>query len=242
MKIIVGCRHGEAYKNLKDIYGGEGSGLTPKGKEQILEAVQQIKQLQEKHGLPVRIYLSCQRGQIVESGEIIRQQLNIDEVRLHEKYKPIRLGLFNGMSRQEQKEKFPDALVMHSKWEQGEIDITQSEKLVPGMQKALDYYNQTKQFISELEDNCIHVLVGTRSDLSCVLNVFKSNTPQVYMAYKYFPLDYAQLIMQVYDESKKETDVSQDVKTSEKTEQNTKDEAEHIDALDDYEDEIELGE
>ena len=192
MKIIIACRHGEAYKNRRNIYGGKGDGLTPEGVVQIEELCKQLQAVVAKNPLPSSLYKSCERVQINESANLIAQNLNIAQVQTDPQFRPIRLGVFDGMSREKQLELYPSACEAHEKWEQGLIDITESESLVEGMQPALEYYNQVRGFLSNLPDNTINILMGTRSDLSCLENVFNNQSPAVPMQYRYNKFNYAE--------------------------------------------------
>ena len=80
MKIIIACRHGEAYKNRRNIYGGKGDGLTPEGVVQIEELCKQLQAVVAKNPLPSSLYKSCERVQINESANLIAQNLNIAQV------------------------------------------------------------------------------------------------------------------------------------------------------------------
>lgn len=193
MKIILVCRHGEAFKNLKGVYGGQGSGLTEEGRRQITQLCKNIQNLTQP--FPISIYRSCDRVHVSESAEIIRNLLGVEEVRKSDLFKPIRLGIFDGMDRQRQMQLYPKACEAHQKWEKGEIDITESECLVEGMQPALEYYEQTKRFLLSLPDDGFHILVGTRSDLSCVQNVINGQSPAIYKSYKCYRFPYAGVLL-----------------------------------------------
>ena len=195
MKIVLGCRHGEALKNLKNVYGGDGSALTEVGVNQVKVIAENIKMMQQKLGLPVKLYISCNRIHIVESAKIMQNILNIKTINQDSDFKPIRLGVFDGMSRQKQEELYPNACEAHKKWEQGLIDIKESECLVEGMQPASDYVKQMIRFLNKLEDGHIHILVGTRSDMSCLENIFNNQSPDRYMEYKYYDFKYTQMTM-----------------------------------------------
>ena len=199
MKYIFGCRHGEANKNLIGVYGGKGSSLTENGVTQITNLAKKIIPLVNKINLPINIYISGDRVQIKESAEILKDIFNISEISKSEFYKPIRLGVFDGMNREKQLTLYPDACKAHEQWEKGLIDVTESEKLVDGMQTAKDYYNQISTFLKSIPDNTINILIGTRSDLSCLENVIRGQSPEKYKAYKYYPFNYAQMTIAKID-------------------------------------------
>ena len=192
MKIVVCMRHGEAYKNLKNIDGGTGSGLTERGIQQVRGALDELQRLKEKYNLRVKVFVSCKRPQIVESGSRVAKKMGVKELSTDERFKPIRLGSFNGLTKEEQQKKYPDALVALKQWENGEADITEAERLIPDMQKSAEYFQQVKGFIDSLDDDCISILIGTRSDLSCVINVLNEN-----VQYKCNKMDFAQIVAAV---------------------------------------------
>lgn len=202
MKIIIGCRHGEAYKNLKDVFGGRGSALTDTGISQVQKLAERIRAVQKVFQLPISLYVSCDREHITESAEILKDLLNLDTIEKDSLFCPIRLGVFDGMSRQKQLELYPNACVAHEKWERGLIDITESECLVEGMQTASSYVKQTKQFLKKLDENHIHVLLGTRSDMSCLQNILNKQSPDEYMQYKYYNFGYTQTVIAKIENNK----------------------------------------
>lgn len=192
MKVVIACRHGQAYKNLKNIYGGKGSGLTEEGITQVEGLSEELLELVKYLQFPVHIYRSCDRIHVKESSEILRKKLGLEEVETDPQFKPIRLGVFDGMSREKQLELYPEACEAHQKWEKGLIDITESECLIEGAQPALDYYEQLKGFISTLPEKGIYILLGTRSDAACLYNLFQDKSPANYMQYQYYNFGYAE--------------------------------------------------
>ena len=59
-----------------------------------------------------------------------------------------------------------------------------------------------KTFVENLDEQYLHILIGTRSDMSCLLNIFKGNNPNIKMSYKYYPFDYAQTMIAVENSNK----------------------------------------
>lgn len=201
-KVIIICRHGESYKNLKDIYGGKGESLTPQGIEQINKTGEDILKIAEYLKMPVNVYMSTDRVQVKQSAQIIAQKLNTI-LKTDDGFQPIKLGAFNGMSSEQQRKEYPDAHNLHVKWQKGLIDITESERKIEGAQSALEYYNQIEEFIEKLDNEELTVLVGTRSDAICLSNVFRGQTPEKYMSYKFYSFDYGQTEIMVERGNKK---------------------------------------
>ena len=190
MKTIIGIRHGEAYKNLKDIYGGNGSELTEKGQVQVEGAITKLKGfLSRVSERTIKIYISCPRVQIVETAEFIKSALNVSEIMQDDRFAPIRLGVLDGMSRERQRELYPEAVRALELWDKGEGDI--NDFRVDGAQTAIEHVDQLKQFINGLEDNSVNILVGTRSDMCALKNIVLGNDPSIPMQYKYLSTDYA---------------------------------------------------
>ena len=208
MKIIIACRHGEAYKNLKDICGGLGSSLTPNGVKQVENLAKKIEFIKKDSNLPINIYASCQREHVRDTAFLISCVLGVEEVKSDELFKPIRLGVFDGLSKQEREQKFAVSSKLNSLWEQGLVDIRELEKIVPTMQTAEEYFSIMSKFVKKLPEDSINILVGTRSDMSCLKNVLVGNDPKVKMSYKYYPFDYTQTIF-AYENSKKEFNLSE---------------------------------
>ena len=207
MKIIIGCRHGESYKNLRDVFGGRGSALTDVGISQVQELAEQILEIQREYQLPISLFISCDRIHIIESAEILKCILNLNTVERDHLFCPIRLGVFDGMSRQKQQQLYPIACMAHQKWVKGLIDITESECLVEGMQTASSYVSQTKQFLKKLDEERIYVLLGTRSDMSCLQNILNKQRPEDYMQYKYYNFGYAQMTIAKIENNNKITKI-----------------------------------
>ena len=62
MIYLITIRHGESYKNLKNISGGLGEGLTEIGINQVKDSATQLNSfLQTKKGYTVLGFRSCDR-------------------------------------------------------------------------------------------------------------------------------------------------------------------------------------
>lgn len=189
MKRIIAIRHAESKKNIEGIYGGSGKKITENGLEQIAKK-NQI--LQEKYDLlnenSVKIYSSCNRLHVIETGKKIADFFKVDDVLLDERYSPIRLGVFDGLSKEEQRLKFPDAVKALENWNCGIGDI--NDFIVEGLESSKEHYLRIKAFLESLENETVYILIGTRSDISAIKNIVLGNDPDVYMQYKYYETDY----------------------------------------------------
>lgn len=201
MKRFICIRHGESEKNLKDIYGGKGDILTDDGIEQIKNACFKIKQVINEDEIKPKIYISVKRLHIIETAQIIQNEVDHSGTFISSKYKPVRLGIIDGMPKERQRELYPDAVAALEKWNEGKGDI--KDFYVEGLQPADEYFDQIKDFLEELPDNEIYILVGTRSDMSALKNVILENDPKSHMGYKYYESDYAEIFVADLDEKGK---------------------------------------
>lgn len=189
MKRIIALRHAESIKNLEGIYGGSGKTLTENGLIQIELA---NERLQEKYNLLneklLKIYSSCKRVHVITTCQKIANYFGIDEVLFDERYSPIKLGVFDGLSKEEQNVQFPEAVEALKKWNQGIGDI--NDFVIEGLELASSHSQRIISFLNSLEDDIMYILIGTRSDISAIKNVILGNNPDVYMQYKYYETDY----------------------------------------------------
>ncbi len=135
MKILF-IRHGESIDDIEDRYGGWGDfDLTPKGKIQIAESAKKIASLGEKF----EVVYSSPLKRAFQSAEIISNELGVDiEVLAYLKERNLN-GVLAGMVRSEAKEKFPQLVETHSRWEH-----------VDGSERAEDFTTRVKNAIKYL--------------------------------------------------------------------------------------------
>ena len=192
MKYIITIRHGISKKNLKQIYGGNGEDLLDEGIKQILLSAQDIKKFIKSHQMKTKIYKSCNRVQVAQSAIILAKELNIDTVFSDPDYAPIRLGAWHGLTKTEQEQRFPKQKAALNAWNNGTGDIREFEFGIEGLQTAKEHNQQILRFVENLENNCIHILLGTRSDLSAIKNALYKNNVDDYCGYKYYESDFAE--------------------------------------------------
>jgi len=197
MKYIITIRHGESFKNLKNIDGGKGEKLTDKGRAQIEKSASIIRQIMEKNpNLAVSVYRSCDREQITETADIISGVTGTTHKR-DDRFAPIRLGIFNGMSSARQQELYPVAAREMAEWCNGERDILDVH--VEGMQDPRNHVDNIISFINDLPDNSITILIGTRSDISAVKNIEQGNHPSIKDSYRFYPTEFAEVQCCAFD-------------------------------------------
>lgn len=191
MAYIITIRHGESYKNIKNIDGGLGEKLTPTGTQQVTLAAGLLKKVLDT--LPakkVKIFRSCNRTQILQTAEILGDVLGVEPQR-DERFAPIRLGVFSGMSRAKQLELYPTSARQMDEWVEGTRDIMDVH--VEGMQDPREHVDGIIDFLRSMADDEVIILVGTRSDISAIKNIAKGNHPAIRDSYRFFPTDFAEI-------------------------------------------------
>lgn len=191
MTYIITMRHGESFKNIKKIDGGKGEFLTPLGIEQVKASALKVKSIVEALNVKkVRLFKSCSRVQVSETADILSSVLGA-RVEMDPKYVPIRLGVFNGMSREKQLQLYPTSVKEMDEWSAGKRDIMDVH--VDGMQDTAEYVDTIIDFLKKFGNNELVILIGTRSDLSAVKNIVKGSHPKIKNTYWFCPTDFAEI-------------------------------------------------
>lgn len=135
MKILF-VRHGESIDDIEDRYGGSADfDLTDKGREQVFESAKKISSFNEKFD----VVLSSPLKRALQSAEIIANELHL-EVEVFEYLKERNLnGILTGLVRSEAKEKYPEVVETHSRWE-----------YIDGSERTEDFNNRVKNAIKYL--------------------------------------------------------------------------------------------
>jgi len=103
--ILYVVRHGESVFNLQNRYAGSTDcPLTPKGIEQAEELSQKLSELSE---INFDIIIASPLLRARKTAEIINENLNLPLI-LSDEFKERDLGVYEGLIRDEAKEKYPD--------------------------------------------------------------------------------------------------------------------------------------
>ena len=129
MKILF-VRHGESVDDIEDRYGGSADfDLTEKGREQVTYTAKKITTLNEKF----EIVLSSPLKRALQTAEIISNELGV-KMKVFEYLKERNLnGVLTGLVRSEAKEKYPEVVETHNRWE-----------YVDGSERTEDFNNRVK--------------------------------------------------------------------------------------------------
>lgn len=149
MKVLF-VRHGESLDDVEDRYGGAADfDLTEKGKAQVSESAKKIYSLGENF----EIILSSPLKRAFQSAQIIATQLHLD-VEVFEYLKERNLnGVLTGLVRNEAKEKYPEVVEAHNRWE-----------YVDGSERAEDFnirvMNAVRYLLKMKHDSVVAVTHG----------------------------------------------------------------------------------
>ena len=148
LPIIILVRHGQTKWNVEGRYQGRlNSDLTEKGKEQAKSNASKIAKIAKvlKLNEPFKIF-SSPLGRAKESCHIICDELGIDkkEIIFDERISEFNYGIFEGQTRDECREKYPEVLAKReaNKWsyqiENGESYILVTKRLKSWLESVAD--------------------------------------------------------------------------------------------------------
>ncbi|MBA6262207.1 histidine phosphatase family protein [Colwellia sp. Bg11-12] len=169
MKRIILVRHAESIKNINDQHGGLGGELTPKG-------VSDTKFFSSNIEYEIDGILIVARKQCEQTALIISRLLSLD-FNQSEFLSPFYLGVLDGLSKGEAKEKYPDVANRLDKWRDGLLDI--SELNIPKSSCPVTFYECLSTGLkNQMSITNSIMIVGTRSVLVGLWNVLHNYQPR----------------------------------------------------------------
>ena len=96
MKNVWFIRHGEAEHNARRIYGDVDSNLTERGRQQLVEAAQQLKRLENA----ITTIIASPMARTKESAHIIADELGLSrsQIKWDDRIRELKIGRFAGIS------------------------------------------------------------------------------------------------------------------------------------------------
>lgn len=169
MKRVILVRHGQTTMNLQKLYYGFlDPDMTELGKEQVLKA----RKILEKMDYDEIISSDLKRA--YETAKIINFK-NL-EIKVYPETRELNFGIFEGLTYEEIKEKYPEEL-------QKSIDDWKNYSFVTG-ENPYDLQNRVVKFIDELEDNKTYLLATHWGVICTLLSYHFSNGLDSYWKYK----------------------------------------------------------
>lgn len=180
-KIIL-MRHAESIKNVKKIHGGHGEELTDKGVNQAEEIAEIIRTQIDYKNLKIFSSTSYHTN---ATAKIIAERLNLSvEQPIH--FKPLNLGIADGLSEEELTRIAPETQKLFEAWRRREIDIKKLK--VSGMESYLDFWHRGEEIISSLPNNCNVLLSCSNSLMILLAHLLLQHHPDKTDSYKHISI------------------------------------------------------
>ncbi len=181
-KVIL-LRHAESIKNVKKIHGGLGEALTDNGVQQARNIASRIETITRPGHL--KIYTSTS-NHTRYTAEIIAENLKI-KVEPPFGFRPLHLGIADGVSEDELMLKNPEVHMLFQQWRSRKIDIKKLK--VPEMEDYMDFWARGENIIKHLSNDSDNVLVCSNSLMILLCHYMLGNHPQLSNNYKHFSID-----------------------------------------------------
>lgn len=176
---IILIRHAESTKNLKDIHGGKGEDLTEKGISQCHQVAEFFKNNLDLSRL--RIFASTSIHTRL-TADIICKDLNLKLEKPFD-FKPLYLGIADGLSREELNKIDPVSAALLDSWRRKEIEIKQLK--VPNMEHYMDFWKRGESLIINLPRDYDSVMVCSNSLFILLANYLMGNHPETTDRYRH---------------------------------------------------------
>lgn len=187
-KLIL-LRHAESEKNIKKIHGGSGEKLTKTG-------IYQAQKVAEK----IKVHFNVESFKILAStsfhtratAEVIANELKIN-VEKPVDFKPLYLGVADGLSECEMESKYPEQHELFKKWRKREIDI--KDLKIQNMEDYMSFWDRGKTFLSKIPKNSNCMLVCSNSLMILLANILKGNHPKTTQNYRHLDIKNCDMIV-----------------------------------------------
>jgi len=162
-KIATIIRHGFCEKNSKNIIGGDDSELLPSAFDELEASYDQLKEIRYD------IILCSPKKQCIETADFLSHKLNVP-FKISEALEPASMGVADGLSESELKEKFPDVHKQLTKWRDKEIEAIDLK--IPNMTNPELFFAKGTDFLEKIyRDYSSVLIVGTSSTAICLVNI-----------------------------------------------------------------------
>lgn len=202
-KTILLIRHAEARKNIDDIHGGSGTGLTENG---LLQS-QAVGLYVKKRYCPKNgILVTHQLPQVLQTASIVNEFLGLPIV-FDERLKGIDLGAMAGLSRNEARQKYPIYAEKLELWRNGKI--SPEEVILPQGENFDSFkFRVDEAWKSWLKkEGKILVSILTNSTLIMIYNLVLMSEKFEYRNYAVYPFDNASITVLEFSKSSIRVDV-----------------------------------
>lgn len=165
--ILLAVRHAESRKNIKDIHGGQGEGLTEIGRAQIAEMGDLVRSVFQN---AVPLIICSPAEQVVETANSLAAKIAAAKPQVDPELRGIGLGVLSGLDSETASARHPEAFGRLKAWDQGRLGI--DLLAIPGGEAVQDFVDRiTKRLLASLGSCGRVVFVATRSTMILVDNI-----------------------------------------------------------------------
>lgn len=185
---VVLLRHAQSIKNVKKIHGGSGEELTTIGQSQAYETGEIIEIRLNKSNLKVfasTSYHTQATAQIICE----RLMLPLERPLL---FRPLYLGIADGLSEAELKQKSKKCDVLFHKWRDRTIDI--KELRIPQMESYIDFWERGLSLIDSIAYEGSSLLVCSNSLMILLTHIMLGNNPSTTDRYRHIDIGNCEMI------------------------------------------------
>lgn len=180
--VFIFVRHAESEKNIHDITGGNGAQLTDEGRRQATAL--SLALLDVIKGEDVDI-ISSNTIQTIQTAKLISNALK-RHYWVTDRLKPAGMGVIDGLTKKEVQKKYPQLAEQMEKWRNCELEAI--ELKIPEMEAPIDFWNRIIDYIKEINNGKIKVIVSTRSIMVLIHNLVSGNLPISGGGYKHITI------------------------------------------------------
>ena len=162
---IMIVRHAEAYKNLNEIIGGIGTGLSYKGYKQINDFYEKNKAFFLNKN--INIY-STRKQQLFATAYELNKNIK-GKMHIYDYIHPLNMGVFNGVTESYAKTMYPESYKLLTKWRDKSIDISMLK--IPEMGSYNDFWEEGKLFVKYINNNSVNIVICSTSVFILLANI-----------------------------------------------------------------------
>lgn len=175
-------RHAESEKNLANIPGGRGAGLTVRGRMQAAQIAERIKSF----GTVDWLLLTAPSLQTFETAEIIGAVTGLSPI-VEPLLRGIDLGELAGLPIEHAEFRFPASAASMQLWRDGNIEI--SDLKIPGLESPWAFYRRGLEAYFRMPRKGDVMLFCNTSVMILFVHIFNRVTPRSGDGYKVIQFD-----------------------------------------------------
>ena len=186
--VFIFVRHAESKKNIHDITGGSGEQLTDEGRRQATALSLALLDIVKDKEMDI---ISSNTIQTIQTAELISKVLKKHYL-VTDSLKPAGIGVINGLTKKEVQKVYPKLAEQMERWRNRELEAIELE--IPEMEAPIDFWNRIIDYIKEINNGKIKIIVSTRSIMVLIYNLVCGNLPILGGGYKHMTIGNCDII------------------------------------------------